>query len=315
MSPDPGRHREAAAPSRGPATPTWPACRSTASATPATSSSGPPPGRPRPGSRPGPSPRLLLAELGIEIVSHVVQMGPVGSEIGLRPAGPADLAAVDASEVRCFDAEAEEAMIAEIKAAAKVGDSLGGVAEVIAYGVPVGLGSHVHWDRKLDGLLAQASCQHPGRQGGRDRRRYRGRRPARFGGARPDRMGRRSSRHYVRESNWSGGIEGGMTQRRADRGPGGHEAPRHAEPAGAEDGRRGDQGGDGLVQGADRRDRGAGHGRGRRDDDGAGAGRRGAAQVRRRLRRRGASATTTPTSRLSRCADAPRDRRAGPREP
>ena len=68
----------------------------------------------------------------------------------------ADLDAVDASPVRCFDAAAEQAMIDEIKAAAKEGDSLGGVVEVLAYGVPVGLGSHVHWDRKLDSLLAQA---------------------------------------------------------------------------------------------------------------------------------------------------------------
>ncbi|MHB1445593.1 MAG: chorismate synthase, partial [Acidimicrobiales bacterium] len=60
------------------------------------------------------------------------------------------------SSVRCLDAAAEEAMVAEIKAAAKVGDSLGGVAEVLAYGVPVGLGSHVHWDRKLDAQLAGA---------------------------------------------------------------------------------------------------------------------------------------------------------------
>ena len=60
------------------------------------------------------------------------------------------------SPVRCFDPAAEAAMIAEIKAAAKDGDSLGGVVEVLGYGVPVGLGSHVHWDRKLDALLAQA---------------------------------------------------------------------------------------------------------------------------------------------------------------
>ena len=82
--------------------------------------------------------------------------GPVVAK-STRPApAPTTSTAVDASEVRCFDPEAEAAMIAEIKAAAKVGDSLGGVVEVIAYGVPVGLGSHVHWDRKLDGLLAQA---------------------------------------------------------------------------------------------------------------------------------------------------------------
>ncbi|MDA8292584.1 MAG: chorismate synthase [Actinomycetota bacterium] len=99
--------------------------------------------------------KALLAELGVAIVSHVVAIGSAEAPEGVRP-GPAELEAVDASEVRCFDAAAGEAMVAEIRAAAKVGDSLGGVAEVLAYGVPVGLGSHVHWDRKLDGLLAQA---------------------------------------------------------------------------------------------------------------------------------------------------------------
>ncbi|MDQ1429210.1 MAG: chorismate synthase [Acidimicrobiaceae bacterium] len=99
--------------------------------------------------------KALLAQIGVAIVSHVVQIGPVVAKSQSRPT-PADLAAVDASEVRCFDAEAEAAMIAEIKAAAKDGDSLGGVVEVLAYGVPVGLGSHVHWDRKIDGLLGQA---------------------------------------------------------------------------------------------------------------------------------------------------------------
>jgi chorismate synthase len=101
--------------------------------------------------------KALLRQLGIEIVSHVVQLGPVTVKSEERPT-PADLDRVDASEVRCFDPDAEAAMIAEIQAAAKDGDSLGGVVEVLAYGVPVGLGSHVHWDRKLDGLLAQALC-------------------------------------------------------------------------------------------------------------------------------------------------------------
>ncbi len=99
--------------------------------------------------------KLLLAQIGVQIVSHIIQMGPVVAKSRARPT-PDDLVAVDASEVRCFDPEAEEAMIDEIKAAAKVGDSVGGVAEVIAYGVPVGLGSHVSWDRKIDALLAQA---------------------------------------------------------------------------------------------------------------------------------------------------------------
>jgi chorismate synthase len=99
--------------------------------------------------------KALLAELGVEILSHVVQMGAVRAPAGVRP-GPGDLDRVDASEVRCFDPGSADAMVEEIKAVAKEGDSLGGVVEVLAYGVPVGLGSHVHWDRKLDGLLAQA---------------------------------------------------------------------------------------------------------------------------------------------------------------
>jgi chorismate synthase len=99
--------------------------------------------------------KALLARLDVSILSHVVQMGPVVSKSQLRPT-PSDRDMVDASEVRCFDPDGEAAMVAEIKATAKEGDSLGGVVEVLGYGVPVGLGSHVHWDRKLDGLLAQA---------------------------------------------------------------------------------------------------------------------------------------------------------------
>jgi chorismate synthase len=97
----------------------------------------------------------LLRHLGTELISHVVQLGSVRSKSAERPT-PADQERVDASALRCFDPAAEEAMLDEVKAAAKQGDSLGGVVEVLAYGVPVGLGSHVHWDRKIDGLLAQA---------------------------------------------------------------------------------------------------------------------------------------------------------------
>ena len=99
--------------------------------------------------------KALLAQVGVSVISHVVQLGQAKATKAARP-GPDDLSAIDDSEVRCFDGDAEAAMIAEVKAAAKDGDSLGGVAEVLAFGVPVGLGSHVHWDRKLDSLLAQA---------------------------------------------------------------------------------------------------------------------------------------------------------------
>lgn len=97
----------------------------------------------------------LLGQLSVQVISHVVQMGSVRSKSTERPQ-PSDLDRVDASDLRCFDAAAEHAMVDEIKAVAKQGDSLGGVVEVLAYGVPVGLGSHVHWDRRLDGLLAHA---------------------------------------------------------------------------------------------------------------------------------------------------------------
>jgi chorismate synthase len=99
--------------------------------------------------------KKLLGHLGVGILSHVIQMGAARSKSAARPA-MADLERVDESPVRCFDTAAEEAMVAEVKEAAKEGDSLGGVAEVLAYGVPVGLGSHVHWDRKIDAALAQA---------------------------------------------------------------------------------------------------------------------------------------------------------------
>jgi chorismate synthase len=99
--------------------------------------------------------KALLARLGVSVLSHVVGLGPVRSEGVVRP-GPGDLERIDASAVRCFDPDVEARMVEAIKAAAKDGDSLGGVVEVLAYGVPVGLGSHVHWDRRLDGLLAQA---------------------------------------------------------------------------------------------------------------------------------------------------------------
>jgi chorismate synthase len=99
--------------------------------------------------------KALLARLGVSVLSHVVGLGPVRAEGGGRR-GPDDLERVDESAVRCFDPEVEARMVEAVKAAAKDGDSLGGVVEVLAYGVPVGLGSHVHWDRRLDGLLAQA---------------------------------------------------------------------------------------------------------------------------------------------------------------
>jgi chorismate synthase len=97
----------------------------------------------------------LKETAGIEIVSHVVELGAARAPYGVLPQ-PSDVARLDADPVRCLDAEASEAMVAEIDQAHKDGDTLGGVVEVLAYGVPVGLGSHVHWDRRLDARLAGA---------------------------------------------------------------------------------------------------------------------------------------------------------------
>ncbi len=99
--------------------------------------------------------RFLQQLLGVEIVSHVVSRGGVTNEVDLLPR-PEDLAAIDENPVRAFGDEVTERMMAEVEAAKKDGDTLGGVVEVIAYGLPPGIGSHVHWDRKLDARLAGA---------------------------------------------------------------------------------------------------------------------------------------------------------------
>ncbi len=93
--------------------------------------------------------------LGVRLLSHVVSIGTVAVPAGVLP-GPEDLDTVDASPVRCADPATSDAMVAEIDAARKAGDTLGGVVEVVGYGLPPGLGSHVHWDRRLDARLAAA---------------------------------------------------------------------------------------------------------------------------------------------------------------
>ena len=97
----------------------------------------------------------LKETAGIEIVSHVVELGAARAPHGVVPV-PGDEGRLDADPVRCLDQDAAKAMVAEIDQAHKDGDTLGGVVEVLAYGVPVGLGSHVHWDRRLDARLAAA---------------------------------------------------------------------------------------------------------------------------------------------------------------
>jgi len=108
--------------------------------------------------------RLLLDEFGVEIGSHVVELGGVTAAYHAPLPTPLNRAA-DASPVRCLDPSAEQEMIVRIDAAKAAGDTLGGVVEVVALGVPVGLGSHVSWDRKLDGRLARAVMSIPAVKG------------------------------------------------------------------------------------------------------------------------------------------------------
>ena len=152
--------------------------------------------------------KLLLSHIGVDVISHVIQMGAERST-GVRPK-PSDLVVVDDSPVRCFDAEAEQRMVAAIERTAKVGDSLGGTVEVLGYGVPVGLGSHVHWDRKIDGLLAQAIMSIQAVKGVEVGDAFAV--AARPGSEAHDAIDWSSeSESFVRRSSLAGGTEGGIT--------------------------------------------------------------------------------------------------------
>ena len=98
---------------------------------------------------------FLEQAVGARIVSHVVALGGVKAPAGVVP-GPDDVELLDADQVRCLDPETSAAMVARIDQAHKDGDTLGGVVEVVVHGLPPGLGSHVHWDRRLDAKLAGA---------------------------------------------------------------------------------------------------------------------------------------------------------------
>ncbi|NII50701.1 chorismate synthase [Frigoribacterium endophyticum] len=100
--------------------------------------------------------RSFLAELGVELVSHTLSVGPVRVPEGADLPRPGDVDRLDDDPLRCFDPATSALMVEEVESAKKDGDTLGGVVEVLAYGVPPGLGSHVHWDRRLDSRLAAA---------------------------------------------------------------------------------------------------------------------------------------------------------------
>ncbi|KYH31352.1 chorismate synthase [Neomoorella mulderi] len=148
----------------------------------------------------------LLKELGIELAAHVVRIGPVAVK------GAVELSAARqawGSPVYCADPEASRAMVAVIEEARQKGDTLGGVVEVLAAGVPAGLGSHVHWDRRLDGRLAQALMSIPAIKGVEI--------GAGFelasipGILAHDAIAYREGQGFYHPTNRAGGLEGGMT--------------------------------------------------------------------------------------------------------
>jgi chorismate synthase len=152
---------------------------------------------------------FLKQVLGAEIISHVVSIGSAKTPDGPLPR-PEDLAAIDASPVRAFDPAGTEAMVAEVEAVKQAGDTVGGVIEVIAYGLPPGLGSHVHWDRRLDARLAGVLMGVQAMKGVEIGDGFTT--AQRWGSQAHDEIDRGSGPVGVtRRSNRAGGLEGGIT--------------------------------------------------------------------------------------------------------
>ena len=153
--------------------------------------------------------KAFLGALGVEIRSHVIQIASVHAPVRERSLALEDFAAVDSSPVRCLDAEATKAMVREIDTLRKANESLGGVFEVQAFGLLPGLGSHISWEERLDGRLAMAICSIQAIKGmaigdgfavaGMP------------GSEAHDEIFFSPERGYYRETNRSGGLEGGMS--------------------------------------------------------------------------------------------------------
>ena len=155
--------------------------------------------------------RQLLAAFGIVIASHVIRMGPVAAphDPDAPPPPPEAFARVDESPVRCLDEAASRAMVQAVDEAKARGETLGGVFEVIAWGVPPGLGSHVQWDRKLDGRIAQSLMSIQAVKGVEFGLGFEA--AARFGSQAHDPILYSDERGIYRPSARAGGVEGGMT--------------------------------------------------------------------------------------------------------
>ena len=151
----------------------------------------------------------FLKQLGIELVSHTVGIaGVMSPETAALPL-PSDVEALDADPVRCFDPQVSAAMVAEVDTAHKEGETLGGVVEVLAYGLPPGLGSYVHWDRRLDARIAGALMGIQAIKGVEVGDGFLT--ATRRGSAAHDEILQDAQGRVVRSGNRAGGIEGGMS--------------------------------------------------------------------------------------------------------
>ena len=156
--------------------------------------------------------KRLLREIGVGIASHVVSIHTARAEVDPLALGlpPEEInARADRSPVRCLDPEAEREMVARIDAARAAGDTVGGVFEVIAFGVPPGLGSYVHWDLRLDGRLAQALMSIPAIKGVEVGLGFQA--ASRLGSEVHDEILPDRERGHRRATNRAGGLEGGVT--------------------------------------------------------------------------------------------------------
>lgn len=153
--------------------------------------------------------RFLAQAAGIRLVSHVVAIGPVAVPDDAGLPTPDDVAALDADPVRCYHPESSAAMVEEIDDCHRAGDTLGGVVEVLAYGLPSGLGSYVHADRRLDARLAGALMGIQAIKGVEVGDGFRT--ATRRGSQAHDEMERNADGVITRRSNRAGGLEGGMT--------------------------------------------------------------------------------------------------------
>jgi chorismate synthase len=153
--------------------------------------------------------KAFLGAFGVSVHSHVVQIASVRAPAPAGALAPADFADVDASPVRCLDPDASRAMVAEIDDLRRANESLGGVFEVLAFGLVPGLGSHVSWSERLDGRIAMAICSIQAVKGVSIGDAFE---IAGVPGSQAhDEIFFSEARGYYRETNRAGGLEGGMT--------------------------------------------------------------------------------------------------------